>query len=321
MNAPVRTAALVRSVLMAAAVWLTGCTSLPDVSPFATATRSLADAIRASGKAVSDEAEQIQDGKELSDELDKEWEARTKVMAAMVRYADSLSAIVDAANRGRETGKALAAKVEELAIAASLIPGAGVAGGAVGDAAGFVIGQLALMRGAKSLEEALEAAHPVVRRVAETLAKDLASLDLLVRSAEKNQDGQLFASEAFRSALDAEGAANTAKQAILAELAKAKDAADMTKSARILAQLAEIEKILAATRVTLAPAEEQQRAMKERVRATRALIAASSEALGRWDVAHQDLLFAIQNRRPVDVSSILQAVVEVRELVQRVKQP
>jgi hypothetical protein len=59
--------------------------------------------------------------------------------------------------------------------------------------------------------------------------------------------------------------------------------------------------------------------MKRRNAAT-AVVRAASEAVSQWGTAHHGLVAAVREKRPVDVQSLVDSTVELRDLIRRMRE-
>jgi hypothetical protein len=311
-----------RLPLVAATLLLaSGCTQLPDVTPFATATADMAAAVRTAGPAVASEVERMEHGQAAAKTLSQSWAARDAAMAAVVSYSDSLVSIVNAAHdKGEAVGK-LAEKLGGLATAAGLpLPGASAALGVVTDAAKFVWAQIELARGAASLEEALAAAQPAIDRIADKLGDDFKDLDVALRAAVEGQRGAIEADPTYNIGVGTRDTIVESKLHLLERLAQraGNDRDGLTDDD--IAALGRIDALAESTSAVLEDPEKRLDELGTRAGATTDLLHASADAVQRWSIAHRDLVNAVANRRGVDVDSLTSAAVEIRDLVKRVRE-
>src|SRR5689334_21109279 len=110
-----------RTVLLVVFLVAAGCAALPDVAPFAAASRQLAGAVKASGTAISEDLHARPDLEARARAFDGAWAVRNDLMRAVVAYSDSLVGIVKAAGDSREAARSLADKVGSLAQAVGVI--------------------------------------------------------------------------------------------------------------------------------------------------------------------------------------------------------
>ena len=291
-------------------VLATGCATLPDVSPFATASRQLAGAVKATGTAISEDLHATPELEAKAKAFDNAWAVRNDLMRAVVAYSDSLVAIVRASGDSREAARSLAEKVGALAQTVGVLqPGAGPAADVATDTAAFVWAQIALARAAASLEEALQQAQPAIERltVIKSDSKDLVSI---VRGLAEAQRVDLNATynEAigYRKDLAARRAKLRAKFGTLTD-------AEAT-------ELKRIDDFLVPPNAEVQKYDERKVKIDTREKANLQLIAATRDAMEQWASAHRDVALALQSRRPVSTESLIEASVELRDLVKRVRE-
>lgn len=298
-----------------------GCTQLPDVTPFATATADMAAAVRSAGPAVAAEVERMDNGRTPAKKLSESWAARDAAMAAVVSYSDSLVSIVNAAHDKGEAVGTLATKLGGLATAAGLpLPGASAAMGIVTDAAKFVWTQIELARGAASLEEALAAAQPAVDRIAQKLRDDFQDLDVALRAAVESQRGALEGEPTYNVSVGTRDTIAEHKLALVQALAERAGPSGTALTDDDIAALERIDALASSNAAMLSPTEERLAELDTRARTIADLLSASSGAIERWSVAHRDLVSAVKARRSVDVDSLSSAAVEIRDLIKRVRE-
>ena len=303
------------------ALALAGCTQLPDVTPFATATADMAAAVRSAGPAVASEVARMEGGGATAGRLAESWAARDAAMVAVVMYSDSLVSIVNAAHdRGNAIG-ALAEKLGGLASAAGFaLPGSSAAVGVVTDAARFVWAQIELARGARTLEDALTAAQPAVDRIAEKLGDDFRDLDLALRAAVESQRGVLESDPGYNIPAGTCGTLVERKLALLEELADRGVDGNPELTDEDLSRVDRLDALMATTAAQLAATDESLGELEARARVVQDLVLASGGAVERWAVAHRDLANAVRMRRPINIDSLTAAAVEIRELIKRVRE-
>ena len=303
----------------AACLLLSGCASLPDTQPFTDATLSLRSAVAASGTAVVAELRRtpLPGISSSATNLENAWKTRNGVMSALVEYANSLQAITDAGKKGEESAKQLADAVNVLAQslgAASL--GASEAGGLAIDTFGYVYGQIAKARAAKSLELALGEIQPAIERIATLLAADQVKLDELIQVAIEAEHDALETDNqreiGYRRQL-----VDSRRQlmGIVGEELK-KDKANITKIERT-DELGRLGEMLAATDSWNLTYTNQQNTIAERGRIAREMIAATQAAFSDWAAGHARLLAAVRAKRTPSAVELAAAATRIRELVDR----
>jgi|GEM_PF-1875182 len=324
------------------------CTALPEVGSFADATIELNAALKTGGATAVAELKAIDADKQAKD-LAAAWTVRDKTGVALVAYGESLRAIVDAGNQGKESAGKLIDSVTGLATAAGItIPGSSAALAVAGDTARFIYGQISLMRSAKSLEAALDAAEPAVTRIAEVLAKDLRQageiFDLAMTELEDSiqTEEEMQVRLGYRMALtDERGALYALDLSTISDLRKRihelmkQDAATLTAEekkelAKIReeeanltaaeARLIEIQALIKATDQWHDPLEARLAEIRKRQRVGIAFFAAAVATTTRWAAAHDRLIQAVKERRPYSAQSLMEAAVQVRELTGRMRE-
>jgi hypothetical protein len=300
-------------LLLGIELWLvagiTGCAPLPKVGPFVEASNQLRSAVAASGTTVEAELRLMPDGARYADQLEQQWEARNKAFVAMVAYANSLQAIVDAGNEGAASAQKVADSVSGLAAAAGMtLPGAPQAIAVATDAVKFISAQIALVRGAKSLEQALETAQPAVEAITDLVAADLQDLEVIFVAASKANDNAVRTSDEFKDLLGY-------RVQLVKQIGKC-DPADTATCDRQV----QLGQMLQATDVWLSKYLARRKEIDDRLRAGRALIQATLQSARDWGIAHGNLIMALKERRPVNMDSLVQAALEIQNLVRKVRE-
>jgi hypothetical protein len=300
-------------LLLGIELWLvagiTGCAPLPKVGPFVEASNQLRSAVAASGTTVEAELRLMPDGARYADQLEQQWEARNKAFVAMVAYANSLQAIVDAGNEGAASAQKVADSVSGLAAAAGMtLPGAPQAIAVATDAVKFISAQIALVRGAKSLEQALETAQPAVEAITDLVAADLQDLEVIFVAASKANDNAVRTSDEFRDLLGY-------RVQLVKQIGKS-DPADPNTCDRQV----QLGQMLQATDAWLSQYLARRKEIDDRLRLGRALIQATLQSARDWGIAHGNLITALKERRPVNMDSLVQAALEIQNLVRKVRE-
>lgn len=287
---------------------LVGC-QLPNVGPFVDATGQLKGAVASSGTAVELEL-RLMGADALAKDLKTNWAARDKAMTALLAYAESLDAIVAAGKSGAESAGKIADSLKGLAGAAGVaIPGSPEMLAVATDTAKFLYAQIANVRAAKQLSKALTEAQPAVEKIAELMRKDLMDLDKIVQGA-----NQIILTAASAE-MSASGLQDQRKS-LHGEMRKERD---LTKSADREA-LAQLSQLLSNVDTRYAVYEAKLAASAERLRASRQLINAADSALDSWTVGHAQLAVAARNKTTVSTKELLDAAVELRDLVKRIRE-
>jgi hypothetical protein len=298
---------------------LTGCAALPDMTPYRDATLQLRSAVVAGGNAVQSgldsaaasyeagdpTAKQI---KAESDRFGAEWQARIEGADALVSYSEAVTDIVRSGTEGAASAHSLADALTGLATGVGVVlPPAGTVA-TVTDVATFVYGHIAVARAAKSLDQALQSAQPVVDRVATLLSQDLQSSLKILHAARRLQ----------ATALALKFNEETAYLKTLAEERKliyGKGTLTQADEKR----LRQMEALFDATREWREPMEKAQAEMEANYRLRIQLINATRAAVAEWAAAHRSIAAAVREKRSVNVEALVQATLEAKELVRRLR--
>jgi len=296
---------------------LTGC-QLPDAGPFVDGTAQLRSAVAAGGAAVEQELRHQLDATESADELKKNWEARNKAMTAVMRYAQSLAAIVAAGNEGAASAGKVADAVKNLAAAADIaIPATSEAVELASDIGKFLYEQIARVRAAKQLAKALDQAQPAIERIAHLMRQDLADLDVIAQAV-----GSL---EALETIGDEQNDVASHRKSLLKALRvpSANPAEDGSTASTIPASswddYARLTALLADVDVRYHAYQKQQAAIEARLNAIRAVIDGCGRALDEWAAAHAELASAARAKRAASARALIESAVELRDLVKRMR--
>ncbi|MBC7779263.1 MAG: hypothetical protein H7125_04085 [Proteobacteria bacterium] len=168
--------------------------------------------------------------------------------------------------------------------------------------------QLAAVRAARALDESLERMQPVVDRVTELIAAQLDEARVILVAATRIGEVKLrsqFADETgYLLALRKERVALYA----LTPLTSAN-----------VERLLQIERVERAVLARLAPMNTELRAGNLRLQSALQLTASTRQALADWSLAHRQLLASVRDGTPLDPQALTQSVIELRELVQRLR--
>lgn len=295
--------------LLALALTATGCAPLPDIGPFADATRQLKTAVAQSGSTVSDELRYTEGLEDSADKLDEAWKQRNLAFEAIVAYSDSLEAIVSAGNKGRETAGALADSIHGFAETVGVvIPGSPVAIEAATDSVKLLAAHVANTRAAESLEEAMVQVQPAVKEILELVVADLEDIDGIFRAANKLAEMNLKTSYAQRISY----------RKVLEDFVQKADITDANEA--VLAKRAQMNALLDSTNSWYSEYQRKLEENERRLRVGRALIKTAQDSLQQWVTAHGQVVSAIRNRRPVNTESLLGAATEIQGLLERIRE-
>ena len=298
-------------LLLLIAVSSVGCASLPELGPFVDATLELRSAVAAVGSTVEAELQRMQGGQKYADRLAKEWAVRIQAVDALVAYAESLRAIVKAGQEGGQAARSLASSVTALAKAAQVaMPAAGAVSVAT-DTASFIYGQIALVRASKSLEEALMNAQPAVQRITSIIALELKKLDDILQLANADIDSARQVAHQVELGF---------RKALFKEQKKLYSNDPSALMPKEKARLLEINELLESTKIWYEPLQTKKEQVEKRLHAGRNLIAAAGQTTGQWAVAHEQLVLAIRDKRSINTKALVQATLEVRDLIKRIRE-
>ena len=288
---------------------LTGCASLPDVGPFVDASNQLRSAVATSGATVQSELRLMPGGEAFADQLENQWQARDKAFAGLAAYASSLQGIVDAGNDGAASAQRVADSVAGLAGAAGVaLPGSPEAIATATDIAKFLSVQIATARAAKSLEESLQAAQPAIEAISVRIAADLKDIEEIFIAASTATENAVRTSDEFKDLI---GYRNN----LLRQISQADPADPDTAEHQV-----QLGQMLQASDEWHANYLAQRKAIQDRLRLGRALIQAATQSARDWGIAHGALLTALQERRPVNIASLVHAAEEIQILVRKVRE-
>ena len=166
------------------------------------------------------------------------------------------------------------------------------------------------MRAARALEKALEQSQPAVEQIARTIAKDLDDLSAVFQVANA---GILLALQkehnrglGFRQGLVDE------RNILYAKGVGAFTAQERTR-------LKEIHEFITSTNEWYGPYTKRRDDIQRRLSAGQTLFQAAAETVVRWGLAYNNVVLAVQERRPVSTQSLTQAAVDLRELIRRIQ--
>lgn len=291
------------------AVLLAGCTSLPNVGPFVDASNQLRSAVATSGTTVEAELRLMPGGNAFADQIKQNWEARNKAFAAIAAYSSSLKAIVDAGNEGATSAQKVADSVSGLAKAAGIaLPGSPEAVAVATDIVKFISAQIAVARAAKSLEHAMEAAQPAVEAITQLISADLKDLEEIFVAASKANDNAVRTGDEFKDLI---GYRNRLLQQI---------ATNNPADSATLGQQLQLGQMLEATAAWHSKYLARRKEIDDRLRVGRALIQTAGQSANDWGMAHGNLIIALKERRPVNTDSLIQAAVEIQNLIRKVRE-
>jgi hypothetical protein len=292
---------------------LSSC-ALPEVKPFTDATVQLHAAVDISGRVVVKEVQALDQGQAAAAVLAQSWEMRVKLLDALVDYARSLQAIVDAGKKGQENAEKLGAAIKTLGVATNLIvPGGGAAVGVATDIASSFYAQIATVLAARSLEEALDASQPGIEIIARHLSEDIADLEEILLDAVQEQ-------------MDAEEEKYQLELGFRLELEKQRKALSGAgidlhagNTTQIVEKLKTIDALLAITDRWYLPLQARLVALRQRRDTSRGLIVACQAGIEQWAASHTTLANTVRQRKIADVDELVQTAIDIREHIKKVR--
>lgn len=287
-----------------------GCGALPDASALVDSAWSLHAAVNSTGGAVEAELRRHEEEGEFASRFADSWAVRTEAVKGIVEYAGAIQSVVEAAGETRQRIGALADGVTGLADAAGIaMPPVGVVAVAT-DAARFVLEQVNRIRAANSLEEAMGPAQEALDFVCGRIAHDLRLTDEIVQLLEADARSRVELrwgdEQAYRGQIE------DARREVF-RLGEAALKSDNQ------ARLRELDDLLAATDHRHARYQAELKLLEDRIKAMREVIAAAATAVEAWPGAHAQLRAAIASGRTLNIAAAMSAVVELRDLVQRMR--
>lgn len=289
---------------------LGGCGSLPDASGLVESAWSIHGAVNSAGGAVEAELRRYEEEGELASAFAESWAHRTAALEGLAEYAAAVQSVVEAAGETRQRIAALADGISGLAGAVGIaLPPAGIVA-VTTEAAGIVLEQVNRIRAANSLEEAMEPAQEAVDFICGRIAADLRTTDEIVQLLEADARSRLQLrwgdEQAYRAAIE------EARRDVFRLGAAALEPASQ-------ARLRELDDLLAATEGRHAVYEAEMHDLAERATSIRDVIAAAAAAVQAWPSAHAQLRAAVASGRSLNIAAAMNAVVEIRDLVERMR--
>ena len=306
---------------------LGGCTALPDTSGYTAATIQVKHAVATTGEAVEAElVAAIDAGATTANptsvaKFNAAWAQTVQSLDAMVAYAQSIEQIIDAGNTGAESATQVADSVKRLVDAVNVVPVGGAAAGLAklsADTVAFVYGEYSKFVAAKSLEEALDRFGPSMAKITALLQAQVADARRLFAEQIEAQVLELHSdTNGYGTWITRNDEMDTqAQRAVtaLVQLIGTDRAADMAKAKTLTAET-ELARAQIAPRI--AEYEAKLHRIRQRDKAGRSVLGAAENAIAAWGDAHQQLVAAVKARKPVSVQALIEAVVEIRTLLQR----
>jgi hypothetical protein len=313
---------------------LGGCTSLPDTSGYTAATIQVKQAVATTGDVVESEllsairAEATTANLESIKNFRAAWAATTRSLDAMVAHAQSIEQIVDAGNKGAASARQVADSVKNLVDAVKVDALTGASGTVLAlsaDTVAFVYGEYSKHVSAKSLEEALDKFAPSLAKITVLVQEQIADarrlfveqIEAQVQLLQTPAQTPADASRRFGNWLKRHGELNTTAEQATQLLVRGMQNNQPNAIAEAKVRLAEVETGQKMLAPRLAEYEAKLHAIRQREKAGRSILGTAENAVAAWGTAHQQLVRAVKERRPVSVESLTVAVVEIRTLLQR----
>ncbi|WP_263772955.1 hypothetical protein [Propionivibrio soli] len=298
-------------------VFVTGCGSLPDAKPFAEATGTMSGFVKASGQALTDslrdEGSLLPENKtKYEDDIkkfDTAWEVRIKAVEGAVAYSNAIADVIAAAGETRETINKVADSLSALAGATGIaLPTAPIIGVAK-DIGEFLAARIATVRASHKLEEALAQAQPAVDKIAENLVRESnGELKPILEDVHKN------ILSAINSTYGADDDfAGQLKRLLLQ--ARTEALRDLSKASA----LQEIDRMGAVVSARLKERDQKRDQAAAAYKARLQLVNGLSTATLAWAAAHRDLAAAIKEKRKVSTAELQATIIELRELIKKVR--
>jgi hypothetical protein len=299
---------------------LVGCRTLPDAAPFAEASLRVRTAVASSGDAVVAQMRSVTETDDSgspvrildaqADALESAWNQQVAHLDATVQYARSIQAVIDAGNSGAQSARAIADSVSRLAGAVGIVPGAQAVGTAT-DVAAFVYAQVARVRAARTLEEALDHADPAVQRIAALIDDNLAQLE--GQLADATLAYWIIETSSLNNAIFYRDQLVEERDAIYSQ---AGAGLSQQETQRLLTIDAELE----ATREWHDPLQARLEASNRRQSDASELLALCRRAVREWAGAHTEMASALRERRVPSIENLTEMATEIRDLIRKVRE-
>jgi hypothetical protein len=302
-------------------LFLSACTALPDVQPFADATAQLHDGLERAGEitvarvAGGEEVRAPEDDEEPTTawQLQQVWETRLFAAEALVAYSDSLAEIVAAGKDASNGAERLGSTINEIA---EQIPGVGtLSPGLVGLGQRLVTTAIEV-KASRDLADAVEKADPAVAGIAEILVEDLDDLLALYKKGYRDVVRERYAAVDSEYKKLRDHRDNVQKEVETLRAAFDVPAEDGGDPEEASAQLQSAEELLAQTNAAFLPLWERRQALEKEREDLEALVELTRKAAGAWRQTHLDLSTAIDEGRRPNWRELLREAQELYELVE-----
>jgi len=305
--------------MLTAALGVQSC-QFPNVSPFVRASGDLRASVVLSADAVANEirlpkmslrGEQkgtLQVVQQLLETEEKKlrgaWMERVRALDGVVRYAESLQAIVSSGQEAEKNVRDVVDAVKGLAAAANIpVPGAGsiaVAGLEIGQLVSAAIIQI---QAARSLAQATRLAQTAIDAIASKIVEDIKDLKPLLLDVVTLQRNALQIG--FEAELET-------RNRILMHRLEVFEKSLATVSA---GEVKRVTELVAAMDDWYKPYEAELARIDERERRVFAVLAELTQGVLAWADTHRNLAHTLQSRLPLDSAAVSNAVVRIRTVV------
>ncbi len=318
------------AAVLLALLLVAGCSTLPDITPYATVTSEVDSAVNdfhdlvvadlkgisAHARSFTENEGQLYDTQALDDAIvafSVEWKKRRAVTEAMVTYSNSLATIV-------QEGKSGAESVRELAKAAGgflkVVPNLSSIPENVIDVVAFLKGQLDAIEANEKLYDAVDDAQPIVDQIADILIDDFDIVaDRLGTIAPTAQ--LLIAMEYGGLPAFHEKQLRRQKEVVNRIIAADDTGADTADDVKLLQ---EIGTIIAATELSYRDYSEADQRVERRAELEVLAVERAKEAVRQWQQLHHELVANLRDQTEPSVASFRDTAAELREIVEHLQE-
>ena len=296
-------------------VWsLAGC-QLPDVTGFAEGTAAVHGGVDRSGTVFRQGAVRVLGaGHADIKTFDEQWQKRLVATEALVRYADSLAAVVNSANRVNQNVTAFANSADDLASSMGVV-------GLAGSEAFHVGGEfykLGVQVGAywtldKAVAKTQNAINHIINNILIVDLEDMRKrLGVIEQAALMSLETEELEDERrrLRQLLDR-------RRTLYEELESEEDFEE--NRATHLPLLAQLDVLIEPSRATIAEHERQMRVVSAEIDSHQALLTRTIKALEQLSVSHQELARALKDGRQLSARNLSTAAVEIAQTIDRIE--
>jgi len=300
---------------------LSACTAPPDVRPFGDATHALSRAVVVSGATVQEQlkASSLPGNDAHAAALAAAWKKRIAAMQALCNYSDGLVAVTASAANSAATVQKIANDVAGVASAVGIAMPPAELIAVASEGAALVYKSIANARAARTIEESLTAADAALQGIAAILRADTGQLRQILEEVEDGEDSalqlDLNAKELPREASEVEDKVRELKKSLLAT-APPQGSPPISET---VARLTALQVVADSLHVKLTALDARRADLHAASLARKKLLLAANAALDDWAAAHQQLIKAVRERRPIDTASLVETVTELRSLIKKVR--